>query len=332
MLRVINGALLKDTTVSSDTEDDHEQSPGAAQDDILLVLPIPADSRAESPPSLRPSQRLPDIDACYRRDIARCKDLSREEEQCQARLAREGDREALRVLVEAHLKQVVRLARRYTDRGVPLADLIEEGNLGLLHAVRRFDPERGCRLSTYSFHWILLYIGQALRNQSRIVELPVRVTQEIRASRDVTRLLESTLDHAPRPAEIAEAVHRSPEYVGWLQQLSETLLSLDETGANDPEALVDTLVDEQQPDPVERLAEEALPQQLWGWLQSLKPNYREVIIRRYGLGGTPREKLQTIADRLGVCDSRVQQIQVKALQALRTIAVGEGFDVETLPR
>ena len=313
-------------------------------DDILALDPasIPAEldwerngvlDPVDDPPD--PPHRLPPGCApedLYAKDLARCAPLSRDEQTHYARLVHQGDPEAFRFMVECNLRLVARIARHYVISGIPLLDLIEEGNLGLIKAIQRFDSDRGIRFSTYAVHWICEHMGRAIRTQQRPVTLPSHAAKSLGKCLWATRLLEASLDHEPSPAEVAAAMRVPTSRVIQFLQLGRSAASLDGDGSADAEDehIAESLA---APDPiaelVDGLTEEVLERRLVGWLDRLPERMREVICSRYGLDGRKPEKLKAIGARLGVTESRVQQMQVKALRALREMAAAEGLEIES---
>jgi RNA polymerase primary sigma factor len=253
----------------------------------------------------------------YLAEIARIPLLTREQEQELAKRVAAGDAEAERGMVEANLRLVVKMARRYMNRGLTLADLIEEGNLGLLHAVRKFRWERGTRFSTYAVWWIRQAMVRALANQARLIRLPVHVealyTKYLRKKDELTRRLE----RPPTVEEIAEALGVPLEHVEGLEEVAATPLSLEMPIGDKGGVLQEIVPDLSQPgsDAVAGLLRQQAD--LREILEALPDNERSIIVQRFGLEGQTPLTLEAIGQRLGVTRERVRQIEAGALRKLR---------------
>jgi len=272
-----------------------------------------------------------DATRLYLNEIGASKLLTAEEEVYYARLAQKGDEAARRKMIECNLRLVVKIARRYMNRGLALLDLVEEGNLGLIRAVEKFDPERGFRFSTYATWWIRQTIERAIMNQTRTIRLPIHVVKEINAYMRAARQLAPTLDHEPTAEEIADLLDRPIGEVKRLLGLNERTASVDTPYGKDADKpLLDTIADENASDPTSFLQVDGINAHIDEWLGKLNDKQREVVERRFGLHGYENATLEQVAQELGVTRERVRQIQMDALKRLRKILEQEGFNVENV--
>lgn len=267
----------------------------------------------------------------YLNEIGASPLLTAAEEVSFARQAQAGSEAARKRMIESNLRLVVKIARRYTNRGLAFLDLIEEGNLGLIRAVEKFDPERGFRFSTYATWWIRQTIERAIMNQTRTIRLPIHVVKEINTYLRAARSLAQKLDHEPSAEEIASLLHKPIHDVETMLGLNERVASTDSTILNDPaKTLLDTIADEQAEDPSELIADEEIHLNIEDCLAQLSDKQREVVERRFGLHGYSVSTLEEVGKEIGVTRERVRQIQMDALKKLRKILEQEGISVDAL--
>jgi RNA polymerase primary sigma factor len=248
--------------------------------------------------------------------------LTREEERELARRKDEGDEQAKRQLIESNLRLVMAITRNYTRANVPLLDLIQEGNLGLIRAVEKFDYRLGYKLSTYATWWIRQAITRALADQGRTIRLPVHVADQVRRLLRARRQLAQKLNREPSLAELARETQQSEERVRELLELVETPVSL-ETPVGDGESMYGDLIEDVNSlAPHEQSAEQARTRELAGALEQLNPRMRRVLSLRFGLDGESPQTLEEVGGQLGITRERVRQLETRALRELRMTAPG----------
>mgnify|MGYP001119440508 CR=1 FL=1 len=257
--------------------------------------------------------------------------LTAEEEVYFSRLALKGDEPSRKRMIESNLRLVVKIARRYNNRGLPLLDLIEEGNLGLIRAVEKFDPERGFRFSTYATWWIRQTIERAIMNQTRTIRLPIHVVKELNIYLRTARELIQKLDHEPTAEDIAKELDVPVADVSKMLRLNERITSVDTPfGAESDKVLLDVIPDEKAHGPEGHLQSDDIKDNIVHWLGELNSKQREVLARRFGLLGYEAATLEDVGLEIGLTRERVRQIQVEALKRLRDILSQQDLSIEAL--
>jgi RNA polymerase nonessential primary-like sigma factor len=286
---------------------------------------------AEVAPRAEASEFLSDVTQIYLHEIGLNRLLTAEEELAYARRAAAGNFTARQKMIEHNLRLVVNIAKQYVNRGVPMLDLVEEGNLGLMHALGKFDPERGFRFSTYATWWIRQNVERAIMNQSRTIRLPVHVIKEINGVLRARRHLEAAGVREPRIEDIADLVGRPADEVRRVLSHNEHLASLDAPLDIDPLLSIgESIADDGGQTPESRLAAAEIEGLVREWLGLLNDKQRQVIERRFGLNGHEVCTLEALAERLGVTRERVRQIQLEALAQLRRVLKRRGLSKDVL--
>ena len=290
-----------------------------------MVASINGQTRSPGNAVARPAAAL-DATRLYLSEIGASPLLSADEEKHYARLAQSGDQSARARMIESNLRLVVKIARRYLNRGLPLLDLIEEGNLGLIHAVKKFDPERGFRFSTYATWWIRQTIERGIMNQAATVRLPVHVIKDINSVLRAARELRQESGVMPTPRQLAAHTGRGVADIDRLLALHERVTL--RSGGDDEQDPVDRLAARRDREPPRHAHRDSVNERVEHWVSALSDKQRAVLERRFGLHGHRRATLEEIGAEMGVTRERVRQIQLDALDRLRLNLERDGVSVD----
>lgn len=303
----------------------------AEMEQIETDAEVETTEEAEESVSFAASSKALDATQLYLSEIGYSPLLTAEEEVLYARRALRGDEAARKRMIESNLRLVVKISRRYSNRGLALLDLVEEGNLGLIRAVEKFDPERGFRFSTYATWWIRQTIERAIMNQTRTIRLPIHVVKELNVYLRTARELAQKLDHEPTAEDIAFQLDKPVEDVNRMLRLNERISSVDNPiGGDSEKALLDIIPDEKEGGPESTTQDDDMKKSIVHWLQELNPKQREVLARRFGLLGHEASTLEDVGREIGLTRERVRQIQVEGLRRLRDMLTHQGLNIESL--
>ena len=254
----------------------------------------------------------------YLKEIQKNKLLTAQDERELAELIAQGDNRARERMIESNLRLVVKIAKRYMNRGLPFLDLIEEGNLGLIKAVEKFKVSKGCRFSTYATWWIRQSIERSIVNQSRTIRLPVHVADDINKLIKVSRELSQSLKRDPEIEEIATAMNKDVSSVRRMMLLVKKTYSIEHPlGEGDDYSLIDTIEDTKLVDPETRISDIDRFSRVAEWMDDLNDNEREILALRFGLDDKDPQTLDTIGQKFGVTRERIRQIEAKSLAKLK---------------
>lgn len=321
---------------SDDEENESSGTPSEHEDEDESVEEEPDEPSEKGAVNGRGGRRArvyEELDATrlYLSEIGFTPLLTAEQEVFFARKSRAGEEAARKRMIESNLRLVVKIARRYIGRGLPLLDLIEEGNLGLMRAVEKFDPELGYRFSTYATWWIRQTIERAIINQARTVRLPIHVVKEINTYMRAARRLSQELEREPTSEEIADLLERPLDDVERMLTWNEPTTSMDTPiGDTGDRSLLDAIADEEHVNPLESLELADMRVVLDRWLEELNEKQRQVVERRFGLNDGEKATLEEVGRELGVTRERVRQIQVEALRRLKKVLRKAGITEDTL--
>lgn len=274
-----------------------------------------------------------DATQIYLSDIGFAPLLTAEEEIYFSRKALSGDVAARKRMIESNLRLVVKIARRYNNRGLSLLDLAEEGNMGLMRAVEKYDPEKGFRFSTYATWWIRQTIERAIMNQTRTIRLPVHIVKRLNVFLRTSRELAHKLEQEPKAQDIARELNIPVKEVANILKISERISSVDNGVGNDVDKnLLNLIPCDTNSNPANEVESKDMKLRIVDWLEDLIPGQREVLARRFGLMGYEAGTLETVGKAVGVTRERVRQIQVEGLRNLKEILEKQGFTIESLFR
>jgi RNA polymerase nonessential primary-like sigma factor len=299
------------------------------EEEIDVASVITEKLAAISPKTINNSEF--DATRAYLNELGRSKLLTADQEKIYGTRVLQGDQAARKIMIESNLRLVVKISYRYLNKGLPLLDLIEEGNLGLIRAVEKFDPERGFRFSTYATWWIRQTIERAIMDQSRTIRLPIHIVKEINTYLKAQRHLTKTLEHEPSAQDIADYMDKPLDKVEKMLKLNERVTSVDVPGAKEIDnPLIDSISYAERLGHDEQIQVDCMKKNITACVFELPEKQREVICRRYGICGYEEATLEQVAQEMEVTRERVRQIQMDGLKKLKEILHIHGFSFESV--
>ncbi len=315
-------AILYYGDLSFDDEDLDDDN-----DDVATVIP-----KKQGTLSSKTSNNSEfDATRTYLNELSQSKLLTADQEKIYGTRALQGDQVARKIMIESNLRLVVKISYRYLNKGLPLLDLIEEGNLGLIRAVEKFDPEKGFRFSTYATWWIRQTIERAIMDQTRTIRLPIHIVKEMNTYLKAQRHLVQTLEHEPSAQDIADYMNKPLDKVEKMLKLNDRVISVDVPGAQNIEnPLIDSISDTHVLAHDEQIQKDCMKKNITQCVLELPEKQREVVCRRYGICGYEEATLEQVAQELDVTRERVRQIQIEGLKKLKEILQTNGFSFESV--
>ncbi|BAX55334.1 RNA polymerase sigma factor RpoS [Photobacterium damselae subsp. piscicida] len=274
-----------------------------------------------------------DVIQLYLKDIAHKPLLTKDEEILYSRKALVGDAKSKKVMIESNLRLVVSIAKKYRGSGMQLSDMLDEGNIGLITAVEKFDPERGFRFSTYATWWIKQTIERAIHNQARTIRLPVHVSKEINTILRTHKQLMKTNNSEPTHEEVADELDKSVEDISALLSYDAPVMSFDQTISSEDsnsQTMASFISDDSDNGPDAQIDKDDIQKLTLTMLEGLNPRDREILCRRFGLMGYEAQTLQQVAEEVGLTRERIRQLQVSSLNKLKNVLQREKYDLELL--